>query len=130
MPLSRPPVHPKMTTRTRFASGILFFAATALTAQQPSLRGVTAEDYYAYHFAGDPRISPDGKQVAYEVSRVDRARNRRVPSIWVTTTDGSGSPRELVGEAWNPGAPRWSPDGGTVSFSSNRASADSTVTTG
>jgi dipeptidyl aminopeptidase/acylaminoacyl peptidase len=123
-------VHQKMTTRTRFASGILVFAATALAAQQPSLRGITADDYYAYHFASDPRISPDGKQVVYAVSRVDRARNRRVPSIWITTADGSGTPRELVGEAWNPGAPRWSPDGRTISFSSSRASTDSSVTTG
>jgi dipeptidyl aminopeptidase/acylaminoacyl peptidase len=123
-------VHQTMTTRTRFAFGILFFAATSLSAQQPSLRGITSDDYYAYHFAADPRISPDGRRVVYAVSRVDRARNRRVPSIWITTTDGSGTPRELIGEAWNPGAPRWSPDGRTISFSSNRALTESSVTTG
>jgi dipeptidyl aminopeptidase/acylaminoacyl peptidase len=122
-----------MKLRTRFASSALLFLTSGLTAtaqQQEPRRGITAEDYYAYHFAADPRISPDGKQVAYVVSRIDRARNRRVPSIWVASTDGSGAPRELVGEVWSPGAPRWSPNGRTIAFSSGRVSVDSAGTTG
>lgn len=119
-----------MKTRIPFATAILVLTAGALTAQQPQpRRGITAEDYYAYHFAAEPRISPDGKRVAYVVSRVDRVRNRRVPSIWIAATDGSGTPRELVGEAWTPAGPRWSPDGRTIAFSSGRVSTDSTSTT-
>lgn len=81
---------------------------------------MTAEDYFTFEFASDPRISPDGSQVAYVVSRVDRATNRRVPSVWIARTDGSTPARQLVGENWSPGSPRWLPDGTTLSFIAGR----------
>ena len=61
-------------------------------------RGVTAEDYFAFHFPSDAHISPDGKQVAYVVTVIDQQRNRRVSSIWLVDTDGlvqSGHQRAL-----------------------------------
>jgi dipeptidyl aminopeptidase/acylaminoacyl peptidase len=72
----------------------------------------------------DPHISPDGSQVVYVVSRVDRAQNRRVPSVWVAPTDGSSPARVLISEEWSPSSPRWSPDGTLVEFISARAPND------
>src|SRR6266566_6260368 len=93
-------------------------------AQQPTKRGITPEDYFNFELASDPRVSPDGSQVVYVVSRVDRAQNRRVPSIWIARTDGTGAPRQLIGEAWSATAPRWLPDGKTISFISSRSPED------
>jgi hypothetical protein len=51
-------------------------------------RGVTAADYFAFHFLSDARISPNGKQVAYVLTVVNEAKNRRESSIWMVAVDG------------------------------------------
>jgi dipeptidyl aminopeptidase/acylaminoacyl peptidase len=94
-------------------------------AQQTSKRGITPEDYFSFELASDPRVSPDGSQVTYVVSRVDRAQNRRVPSIWIARTDGSVAPRMLVQERWSASSPRWLPDGQSISYISSHSPDDS-----
>ncbi|MDB4874886.1 MAG: peptidase prolyl oligopeptidase active site domain protein [Gemmatimonadetes bacterium] len=106
-----------------FALLLAPFAALA-HAQSTAQRGITAEDYFQFELVSDPRVSPDGSQVTYVVARVDRAQNRRVPSIWIAPTNGSRAPRVLVDESWSPSAPRWAPDGVTVGFISARAPSD------
>jgi Tol biopolymer transport system component len=54
--------------------------------------------------ANTPRISPDGKLVAYN-SRADGVIN-----VWVQALDG-GEPRRLTSDAEMAGFPAWSPDG-------------------
>ena len=87
-------------------------------------RGITPQDYFAFELVSDPRISPDGARVVYIVSRVDRALNRRISSVWIAPTDGSAPPHVLLDEAWTPSAPRWSADGSSILFVSARASTD------
>src|SRR6266568_4720749 len=72
----------------------VFLVAVATLAQQP--RGITPEDYYSFEFLSDPHISPDGKLVAYVVTRIDRAQNRRNSAIWLTAIDGSRAPWQFT----------------------------------
>ncbi len=97
-----------------------FVVAVALVAPAFANRGVTAEDYFAFHFPSDAHISPDGKQVAYVVTLIDQQRNRRVSSIWLVDVDGRSAPRRLTAEGVNSNAPRWSPDGSELAFLSTR----------
>ncbi|HVF56594.1 MAG TPA: prolyl oligopeptidase family serine peptidase [Pyrinomonadaceae bacterium] len=87
-------------------------------------RGITAEDYFAFEFIGDPRISPDGKLVAYVVTTIDARQNRRQSNIWVADVDGRRAPRQFTASPQSSSSPRWSPDGQSLAFISSRPSAD------
>src|SRR6266852_4015357 len=86
----------------------LIFAVLAPTVVAQTLRGITPEDYFAFEFASDPNISPDGKLVAYVVTKVDRAQNRRNSSIWMVATDGSRPPWQFTTSPQTSNSPRWS----------------------
>ncbi len=113
-----------MTARHRIFAhiGVLLVCISltdSLRAQQK--RGITAEDYLAFEFAGDPRFSPDGKVVAYVVTTIDQKKNRRESSVWLVPVDGSAVPRRISTEGFSSNSPRWSPDGKTLAILSARS---------
>jgi dipeptidyl aminopeptidase/acylaminoacyl peptidase len=82
------------------------------------------EDIYALTSVGDPRLSPDGRRVAYVVNRIDRGANRYRSAIWVAPFDGSEEAQQLTSGERADRSPRWSPDGRRLAFVSNRDGDD------
>jgi dipeptidyl aminopeptidase/acylaminoacyl peptidase len=97
-------------------------AALGFVALAQSRRALTFDDLAAIKRLADAQISPDGQQVAYVVTAVDKEENRSRRSIWVVPTAG-GEPRRLVGSDKNDDTPRWSPDGDRLAFLSTRDGA-------
>ena len=77
-------------------------------------------DVYELRWADDPRISPDGRTVAFVAIGVDREENDYRAAIWLVPLDGSAEPRRLTRGQKQDVAPRWSPDGTRLAFVSNR----------
>ncbi len=80
------------------------------------------DDVYELTWVSDPRIAPDGRTVAVVVSQVDREANDYTSAIWLAAVDGSSVPRVFTSGEKQDVAPRWSPDGGSLAFLSNRES--------
>ena len=78
------------------------------------------EDVYALVNAGDPRLHPDGRRVAYVVTGADEESNEYRSAIWVAQVDGSSGPVRFTSGERRDTTPRWSPDGTKLAFSSNR----------
>jgi dipeptidyl aminopeptidase/acylaminoacyl peptidase len=81
-------------------------------------RPIAVDDLYNIVNAEDPRISPDGKWVAYVRVTVDKAGNDYNRTIWVCPVDG-GQAVQLT-RGGKDSQPRWSPDSTTLAFVSVR----------
>lgn len=79
---------------------------------------ITAEDLYRITTVEDPRISPDGRWIAYVQVTVDKTDNCYKRNIWLVPTAG-GQPIQMT-RSGKDTQPRWSPDGRTLALTSGR----------
>ncbi len=96
--------------RLAFALALVASAAPASGAG----RLITATDIYSFHWAADPRISPDGAQVVYTLVSVKTRHDGYETALWIVPASG-GAPRQLTSGPHD-SSPRWSPDGSQLAF--------------
>jgi len=80
-------------------------------------RPFTATDLARLDRVSDPRVSPDGRFVAYNVRSTDWEGNRGVNAVWVLERAAAAAPPRLIrDQEKSPTAPRWSADGRWLYF--------------
>jgi len=84
-----------------------------------SKRAISFGDLISFGRVTDPRISPDGKLVAFVVSSADKAQNKFSSNIYLVPIEG-GDIKQLTVAKGSNNSPRWMPDGKTLAFLSNR----------
>jgi dipeptidyl aminopeptidase/acylaminoacyl peptidase len=102
------------------AAALLLMPAGLLSAQQtPARHAFTPGDWYKVTTVGTPALSPDGEKVAFTVTTVREAENRRHSEVWVVGTKG-GEPSRYTSPGYESSNPRFSDDGKTLYFTSQR----------
>ncbi len=76
-------------------------------------------DVWVWRTLEDPRISADGRQVAYVERWNDRVAAAVRANLRVVSADGKSS-SALTDGPWRDHSPRWSPDGAQIAFLSDR----------
>lgn len=81
---------------------------------------ITIDDLANLAQVHDPQAY--GDQIAWVVTRIDVDADTYTSAIWVANADGSNV-RQLTSGTWRDTNPRWSPDGTSIAFTSNRPPA-------
>ena len=93
-------------------------------------RGFQPADYYDLVSVGDVAVSPEGDLVAFTVTRILEEENRRLREVWMQALENgrpAGDPYRFTAPTWDSFAPRWSPDGALLSFTSQRGDEDNST---
>ncbi len=99
-----------------------YFSQPAEAAEPGKKRPMQVADLFRFKRVGDPQISPDGNKVVYQVGTVDLEANKSSTALWIAATDRKTPPKQLttpIGKSDK--HPRWSPDGKSILFESNRS---------
>ncbi|QBD78178.1 hypothetical protein EPA93_20120 [Ktedonosporobacter rubrisoli] len=106
--------------------------STASAATQPSTEQVSStkdpipylnvEDLLSLEIVSEPQISPNGSWIAFTVQSCHAETNTTSSAIWLVSSQGGKKEpaRQITAGNNHDSTPRWSPDGQTLAFLSNR----------
>jgi dipeptidyl aminopeptidase/acylaminoacyl peptidase len=83
-------------------------------------RAPLPDDLYRFRIPTEPRLSPDSRLVAFTLQTVAPTHDGYRHAIWIVPADGSAPARQLTIGAKHDRHPRFSPDGRTLAFLSDR----------
>lgn len=101
---------------------------SATPAQQPAPapRPITIDDYFQIRTVRDPQLSPDGQFVTYTVQTALLKDDKNEERIWMVLA-GGGEARPLTASSVSSSHARWSPDGQSIAFLSEREQGQTQV---
>src|SRR5712692_5901219 len=106
----------------RLLLSALFFCLAAAAQTNPNAAAPTIDESLSVKSAGSPRISPDGRYVAYEVQRTNWEENAFERDLWVAVV-ATGERYALTHSKKSSTDATWSPDSKWIAFLSDRPGA-------
>ncbi len=98
-------------------AALAMLTALPALAEAPAAPAQAAERTFTYtdmlnaNRLSDPRVSPDGRYVVYNVRATDMEANRGVSSLMIQNLNGEGEPRRLAISDGGANTARWGSDG-------------------
>lgn len=108
-----------MKTRPVACLLLAVLASLPALADEPK-RALAIEDFFDLRSIRDPRLSPDGKWIAYTVTTTDLEKDESATRLWMAPA-GGGEALPMTAKGYSASAPRWSPDGKYLSFLAKRS---------
>jgi dipeptidyl aminopeptidase/acylaminoacyl peptidase len=108
-----------MNMRNTRAATLALATLFVVGSSAQSKRLLTVDDLFNVREVRDPQRSPDGKWVAYTVSRGIKDTDKNDTDVWMVSWDGAQQ-IQITSSPESESRPRWSPDGKYLSFVSSR----------
>ena len=87
---------------------------------KPAARPFRPDDLYRFRIATEPRLAPDGARAVFTVQTVAPGKDGYRQALWAVDVERGREPRRLTIGAKHDHAARFSPDGRTLAFLSDR----------
>jgi len=110
----------KMNRATILAAA-LALAVTVQWCPARAAQHLTFDKFIALGRVSDPQVAPDGRSVAFVVTRYSVETNRGNSDIWIAPLFGHEPVRQLTRRPGTDNQPRFSPDGKYIAFTSTRS---------
>lgn len=89
---------------------ILLVAVFPITTAQ-TVKKLRLEQSLDMETVADPQLSPDGSEIVYTRTWIDKMNDKRETDLWIMNTNGSKNRFLIKG-----GSPSWSPDGARIAY--------------